>query len=357
MPRSAVPASALPCNGLTSLLIFAVALLSTLHFSSSLPNKPHFGSNLVLIGDAKFTNGVTSVQLTDPKDYFPSSGLLIQKKPIKFLTPKPRARKPLSFSTDFTFSISPHNGDGIAFLVMPRSCLSKFSRESFGVSKERRFFAVEYDTSVDKNVGDVNENHVGVDVGSLVSVKTSNVSSINLILNSGVKLHSWVDYDSSSKRLEVRLSKFGSPRPYTPLLVYQIDMGDMWRNEEVLVGLSSSSGKSMQTSSIYSWKFGMRSIPEGLHSQPADPRAFSHRPIEEKLAQRKRICALGLLSGVVFLTGCGALLALVVLFLWALFDNSSETILTIPGKCIVQSGDIRYEKIGTFVGDDSNDVK
>ncbi|KAI3458609.1 hypothetical protein Pfo_015272 [Paulownia fortunei] len=338
-------------------LIFLSALFSALHFSLSLPNKPHLGSNLVLIGDAKFTNNSSCIQLTNPTISSPSSGFIIQKKPIKLCSSNLKSGKPVSFSTDFTFSISPHNGDGLAFLVVPRTFLSKFSTESFGVLKENRFFGVEFDTLVDENVGDVNANHVGVDVGSLVSVKTGNVSSINLVMNSGVKLHSWVDYDSSSKRIEVRLSKFGSGRPYSPLLVYQVDLGEMWRNEEVLVGLSSSSGKSMQTSSVYSWNFRTRNIPKWLHSQPLNPRAFPSEQSEEKLAQKRKICALGFLSGLVFMTGCGALLALIVLFLWALFENSSETVLTIPAKCTVHSGDFRYEKINAVVGDNPTHAK
>ncbi|KAH6762734.1 hypothetical protein C2S52_020167 [Perilla frutescens var. hirtella] len=338
-------------------LVFLSSLLSALHLSLSIPNKPHFGSNFVFIGDAKFTNNSSCIRLTDPRISSPSSGLIVLKKPIRLLSPNSKSRKPVSFSTDFTFSISPHNGDGLAFLVLPRNFQSKFSGESFGVLKESRFLGVEFDTLIDENVGDVNANHVGLDVGSLVSVKTSNVSSIGLVLNSGVKLHSWVDYDSSSKRIEVRLSKFGSPRPYNPLMVHQVDLGEMWRNEEVIVGLSSSTGNSMQTSSVYTWNFRTRDVPQWLHSQPLDPQAFSREHSEEKLAQKRKICALGFISGLVFLTGCGALLALVVLFLWALFENSSETVLTIPGKCTVHSGDFRYEKINVVVRDSPTDAK
>ncbi|KAL8552067.1 hypothetical protein ACS0TY_000944 [Phlomoides rotata] len=336
-------------------VIFLSALFCALDVSLSFPNKPNLSSNLVLIGDAKFTNNSSCIQLSNPGISSPSSGFLAQKKPIRLSNSK--SRKPVSFSADFTFSISPHNGDGLAFLIVPRNFPSRFSRGSFGVLKERRFLGVEFDTSVDESVGDANANHVGIDVGSLVSVKTSNVSSINLVLNSGMKLHSWVDYDSSSKRIEVRLSKFGSARPYNPLLVYQVDLGEMWRNEEVLIGLSSSTGNSMQISNIYTWNFRTRNVPHWLHSQPLDPRAFAKDHSEEKLAQKKRICVLGVLSGLVFMTGCGALLALIVIFLWALFESSSETVLTIPGKCTVHSGDFKYEKINVVVGDTPTDAK
>ncbi|KAL8050263.1 hypothetical protein ABFX02_06G071700 [Erythranthe guttata] len=358
MPQSCATFSATHSNHPFSTLIFLSALFSALHFSLSLPNKPYFGSNLVLIGDARFTNNSSCIQLTNPKISSPSSGFLTQGKPIKLFSSNSKPRTPISFSTDFTFSISPHNGDGMAFLVVPRNFVSKFPSGSFGVLKESRFFGVEFDTSADENVGDVNGNHVGVDVGSLVSVKTSNVSSINLVLSSGVKLHSWIDYDSSSKKIEVRLSKFGGSRPYNPLLVYKIDLGDIWKNEEVLVGLSSSSGNSMQTSNVYSWNFRTRNIPKWLHSQPMDPRAVSNEHSEEKLAQKKKICAFGVLSGLVFMTGCGALLALIVLFLWAMFENSSEAVLTIPTKCGgVHLGDFRYEKINVVVKNDMANAK
>ncbi|KAL0299241.1 UNVERIFIED_CONTAM: L-type lectin-domain containing receptor kinase VIII.1 [Sesamum radiatum] len=299
MPKSYVFLYTPGSNHLSSSIIFLSALFSVLHFSLSLPNKPHFGSNLVLIGDAKFASNSSCIQLTDPKISSPSSGFLIQKKPIRLLSSTTKSRKPVSFSTDFTFSISPHNGDGLAFLLVPRNFQSKVSTGSFGVSKESRYLGVEFDTLLDENVGDVNANHVGVDV----------------------------------------------------------DLGEMWRDEEVLVGLSSSSGKSMQTSSVYSWKFRTRSIPEWLHSQPLDPRAFSSKHSKEKLAQKRKICALGFLSGLVFMIGCGALLALIVLFLWALFDNGSETVLTIPTNCMAPSGGFRYEKINVVVGDNSTDAK
>ncbi|CAA0836734.1 Probable sugar phosphate/phosphate translocator [Striga hermonthica] len=189
-------------SGPFSFLIFTLALFSALNFSYSLPSKPHLGSNLVLLGDAKFEDNGSCIRLADPGISSPSSGFIIQRKPIKLFTSSSKSRNPVSFSTDFTFSISPHNGDGLAFLLVPTNFVSRFSAGSFGILKERRFLVVEYDTSVDEKVRDPNSNHVGVDVGSLVSSKTSNVSSVNLVLNGGVKLRSWIDYDSSSKRIE-----------------------------------------------------------------------------------------------------------------------------------------------------------
>lgn len=215
---------------------------------------------------------------------------------------------------------------------------------------------MEFDTLRNENVGDENANHVGIDVGSLDSVKIGNASSINLVLNSGIKLHSWVDYDSSSKRLEVRLSEFGSPRPYDPLLAYGIDLGEIWKGEEVLVGLSSSSGNSMQKTSIYSWKFRVRSVPSWLHSDPVNPHAFPSERSKDKVADKKTLCALRLLSGLIFATGCGLLAAFAVLFLWPVFANNNQ-VAVIPVKCSANPGDFRYQKINVVLEESSDNVK
>lgn len=210
---------------------------------------------------------------------------------------------------------------------------------------------------MDGNVGDLNDNHVGIDVSSLVSVRVCNVSSINLVLNSGVKLQSWVDYDASSKRLEVRLSKAGNERPYDPLLVYQIDMMKMWKDDEVLIGLSSSSGNSVQSSSVYSWSFGTRAVPKWMHSHPVNPQLYSDDLGEGITAQKKGKkggCFLGMLSGLALGIGCGALAALALMFLWEIFVSRDEMIKAADSKFPVG---FRYEKVNVVVENRLDDVK
>ncbi|CAK9142114.1 unnamed protein product [Ilex paraguariensis] len=333
------------------LLIFSFLFLNakpvlTLSFPS-LHDQPQFHSNIGLLGDAKFINADSSVQLTNPMPS--SSGLLIHDKPLKFLGSD--STHPASFYTDFTFSISPHDGEGISFIIAPTDFPRKLSgKGSFGLSGVDRFLGIEFDTKIDENVGDENANHIGIDVSSLVSLKVSNVSSVNLVLNSGVKLHSWIDYDARSKILEIRLNKFGSTRPHGPLLMYQIDLSEMWKEEEVLVGLSSCTGNSVQTSSVYSWNFRVTNVPKWLHSQPVDPRIYSN----EKLKHKKPVCLLGFLSGLIFVTGCGALAAFVALFLWTIFVSRQTEI---PVECSMLPINFRYEKINVVAENGSEDAK
>ncbi|PON69091.1 Legume lectin domain containing protein [Parasponia andersonii] len=110
--------------------------------------------------------------------------------------------KPISFSTEFTFSISLGNGEGLVLVLVPSYFASKFSGGgSFGLSSKKRFLGIEFDIVMDGNMGDLNMIHV--DVGSFVSVAIVNISSIDLVHSSGEKLKSWIDYDLSSDGLEV----------------------------------------------------------------------------------------------------------------------------------------------------------
>ncbi|KAM7491958.1 hypothetical protein LguiA_034879 [Lonicera macranthoides] len=341
-------------------LIFTFLILTlTPSPISSLSFQSNFDSDLSLFGDAAVSNANSpSIQLTLSK--FPkssSSGLLIHTNPFKFYQSNPN--NPISFSTDFTFSISPHNGDGLALIIVPTDFPSKFSRKSssFGLSRESRFLGIEFDTLMDGNVGDLNDNHVGIDVSSLVSARVCNVSSVNLVLNSGVKLQSWLDYDASSKRLEVRLSKAGSERPYDPLLVYQIDLSKMWKDDEVFIGLSSSSGNSLQSSSVYSWNFRTRAVPKWMHSHPVNPQLYSDEVGEGKTAHKKGkkgSCFLGMLSGLAFGIGCGALAALALMYIWAIFVDRDE--MTNAADCKFPVG-FRYEKVNVVVENSLDDAK
>lgn len=306
--------------------------------------KTSLDSEIALYGDARISNDGSSVTLTPP--LASSFGLLAYNRGFRLL-------EATSFSTDFSFSISPDNGDGLALVVLPNGFASKLDSSVFGLSRKILFLGVEFDTSMDENVGDPNGNHVGIDVGSLVSASVRNLSSANLLLNSGVKLRSWIDYNANSKRLKVWLGKLESSRPNDPILSYPIDLSKMWKGEEVFVGISASSGNSSQTSSVYSWSFRLRSVPNWLHSQPVDPRRERGEPLR---MQKSSVCPLTVLAGVIFSTGCLALMAFVFLFVWAIFVARHTTVAAAATEEEYPKFpvDFRYQKIDVV---DTKDVK
>ncbi|XP_074308172.1 lectin-like protein LEC [Silene latifolia] len=303
-----------------------------------------FNSDFALLGDAQIANEGNFVNLTSPNSGS-SSGQIVYKKPFTFIDSK--SSKPISFSTEFTFTITPGDGDGMAFVIFPKvEELSKvFDQGYFGLSGmvDQKFVAVEYDTRKDDNVGDFNGNHVGVDVGNFVSEEISDVSSIGLLLNGGVPLKSWIDYEASSKRLEIRLAESGTERPYNPLIFYPIDLSKMWDSKDLLVGISSSSGNSSQISSLSSWSFEIRTIPSSLHSEPLNPES---KMDENQRVPMKKSCFLTILGGVIFATGCGTMLAFIALFLWVIFfGRHSNVVPELPMNPV----DFKYEKVDVTV--------
>ncbi|GFY83718.1 concanavalin A-like lectin family protein [Actinidia rufa] len=342
-------------SALSLLILFIKSVSADQNWSfafKNFGNDSSFESKIALYGDAKVVNGGSSLEISGFSRL--SAGRVFYKKPIKLFEENPK--RTVSFSTNFTFSISPENGDGLAFVMVPVGFPSNvFDGGSFGLlsGNKNRIFGVEFDTWMDDKYGDLNGNHVGVDVNSLVSVKVGNVSSINLVLNSGKKLQAWIDYEAGSKRLEVRLSKLGEARPVDPLLLCPIDLSHIWKEEEVFVGLSSSSGNSSQRCNVYSWSFKLRLVPHWMHSQPLDPDSFSKKT-KSPPAPNTRDCLLKVLAAMIFGTGIGALGAFFVLFVWTVFGNRRPVV---PEEYSPRPVGFEYENFKVVVDKATKDGK
>ncbi|CAK7333591.1 unnamed protein product [Dovyalis caffra] len=340
-------------------LIFHLKMLnadSSYSFSfESFDKNLNFESNIALYGDAKVVGNGSSLQLTHSVSS--SAGRVIYKKPLKLVEGNPGNL--VSFSTYFSFLMSPDNGDGLAFVMVPSGFdVRVFDNNPFGLylGSEKsilKFVAVEFDTMRDAKYGDLNDNHVGIDVGGFVSVKVRNVSSNNIVLNSGKRLHSWIDYEAGSKRFDVRLSQSGDIKPIDPLVSHPIDLSKMWNDEKVLIGLSSSNGNSSQTCFLHSWSFKARRVPHWMHSQPLDPQAFA-KHVKPVVVQKKSDCILKMLAAMIFGTACGALGAFMVLYLWTIFGNRRPVV---PEDCSVHPAEFEYKKVKVVVDEAVKDGK
>ncbi|CAH9068062.1 unnamed protein product [Cuscuta europaea] len=283
----------------------------------------NFDSQFALYGDAKVVNESLSIEMGNSSAMSSKDGIILSKKPFKLVDGKPPLKKLVSFSTYFVFSLSlPGSGHGPAFVLFPNGY-------PFNVSKkvERyNLFGVEFSTL--KN-GGVNGNRIGFDLISscFSSAKVVNVSSVKLEVNSGHRLQSWIDYEASLKRVEVRVNKLGDKRPVDPMLFCIVDLYHIWKNdEEVFVGLSTSRLKKMNQSenpnvtNVHSWSFKARNtIPDWAHSQPLDPDAFLGETEEQPSVCKNSkncctlkvvLCALVIIGG-----GCVALGTFMVFFI------------------------------------------
>lgn len=308
---------------------------------------PKLESNIAFYGDAKVVNGGYAVQISSSSSS--SAGRVMYKKPIKLVEGKPQ--KLVSFSTYFSFFVSPGNGDGLAFVMVPSAFdVNKFCNCSFGLSlglekSKFKVIAVKFYALRDAKNDELVNVRVGIDVGSLVSAKVSNSSTINLALHTGNKSHAWIDYEAGSKRLEVRLSKIGDSKPSDPLLWYPIDLSKMWEDEEAFVGLSASSWNFSQTSLLYSWSFEERHIPQWMHSEPLDPQAFA-KSSKHLRVQKRKDCLIRVLAAMIFGAACGALAAFIGLYLWTIFGNRRPVV---PEEYAVQPVGFEYKKVKVVV--------
>lgn len=129
--------------------------------------------------------------------------------------------------------------------------------------------AVEFDTVQDFEFGDINDNHVGIDINSMTSNRSApaayyvseNVTEV-LNLKSGRTIQAWVDYDSIVNVLNVSLSTY-SVKPEWPVLSYAVDLSPILQ-ERMFVGFSASTGLLASSHYVFGWSFKMGGLARSL---------------------------------------------------------------------------------------------
>ncbi|XP_062201681.1 L-type lectin-domain containing receptor kinase S.4-like [Phragmites australis] len=189
----------------------------------------------------------------------------------------------VSFSTAFAFTVVPEypklGGHGFAFVAapdprlrgaLPSQYLGLLSAADIG-NATNHVFAVEFDTVQDFEFGDINDNHVGVDLNSLVSNASASAAPVNL--KSGDIVLAWVDYDGAARLLNISIAT-GSEKPAAPLISFRVDLAGVFR-EEMYVGFSASTGLLASSHYLMGWSFrlGGGAAPRlDLSSLPSLPR-------------------------------------------------------------------------------------
>ncbi|KAL2481439.1 L-type lectin-domain containing receptor kinase VIII.1 [Abeliophyllum distichum] len=234
-------------------LIFTRSVFSSTEFD--------FGTltltSLKLLGDAHWNNG--SVRLT--RDLaVPNSGAgkVLYSKPIRFR--QPGTQNPASFSTFFSFSVTNLNpssiGGGLAFLISQDDQTMGDAGGFLGVmdSKGDGVVAVEFDTLMDVEFKDINGNHVGLDLNSMVSNPVGDLETIGVDLKSGDLVNSWVDYSGSTRIIKVYVS-YSNMKPKEPIISAPLDLNEYVVNDFMFVGFSGSTQGSTEIHSIEWWSF------------------------------------------------------------------------------------------------------
>ncbi|WCJ20473.1 Concanavalin A-like lectin protein kinase family protein [Euphorbia peplus] len=189
--------------------------------------------------------------------------------------------KSVSFSTTFAFAIVPGiptlGGHGFVFVISPSvNFPGALAVEWFGIFNEatnglesNHVFAVEFDTIKTVGFKDIDNNHVGIDVNSLISNVSapaayfSGTENKSLELISGKPMQAWIDYDDHDKFLNVTIAPLKVKKPERPLLSKTIDLSSIFSGS-MYVGFSSSTGSMASHHYILGWSFNTSGPAENL---------------------------------------------------------------------------------------------
>ncbi|KAM4083361.1 hypothetical protein ACB094_08G050100 [Castanea mollissima] len=273
-------------------------------------------AKLHLDGSAKITsNGL--LQLTNTiNNLYPQVCHALYQFPLKFNTTSSGSIPSLSFSTNFVFAIVPQvpnvGGHGMAFTIRPSSnftnvvgnqYLGLFNSSNEGLTSNH-ILAIELDTALNPEFGDIDRNHVAIDVNSLNSTDSASAmyfsnkegKNISLELISGNSTHLWIDYDEAKKLLSVTLAPNGIPKPNQPLMSKSIDLSQ-YVLESMYVGFSTATGTLIPSNHyVLGWTFN-----KSGQAQSLDVSKFPSLPRERKPKEIPRLMIMVFLIAVTLL--------------------------------------------------------
>ncbi|PHT35544.1 L-type lectin-domain containing receptor kinase IV.4 [Capsicum baccatum] len=250
--------------------------------------------NIVLDGIANLTsNGL--LLLTDSKTQ--DQGHAFYPNAIHFKN-SPNGTTAFSFSTTFVFAIRsdyrPLDGHGLAFVIAPQRGIRKalanhylglFNSANNGDSSNH-IVGVELDTIYSADFDDMNDNHVGIDINGLKSLANHTTGYFddddtglfhNMSLVSGQPMQVWVDYDGSSKQINVTVAPLlMGKKPVRPLLSLKYDLSPIFY-QTMYVGFSSSTGSVPTNHYILGWSFKIDGKAQELSQLPQLPRLEGKR--------------------------------------------------------------------------------
>ncbi|XP_058099364.1 L-type lectin-domain containing receptor kinase IV.1-like [Magnolia sinica] len=265
------------------------------------------GANISLDSSAVITsNGL--LLLTNSTN---QKGHAFYPNPLHF---KPSHGKTQSFSINFVFAIMLRypsvSASGIAFMISPTKEFPGgelgqfwgiFNPTNIGNSSNH-IASIELDTALDPVFGDINDNHVGININGLVSnisapaaYFTNSGGFKNLSLVSGEPMHVWIEYNGVQNQVNVTLSPIDLPKPDRPLLSWTVDLSSIVL-DDMYIGFSASTKVAPVTHYILGWSFKMNGQAQAL-----DP---FHLPKLPRIGSKKKsgLLTIGLPAIVPFFT-------------------------------------------------------
>lgn len=249
--------------------------LSFHDFSS---NNPRTGQDVSLLGSAAISSEKGFIQIPDPKvetDLKHLAGRAIYSSPLRLFDPV--SRTPASFETTFSFQFQspsnisnsnplrgsnlsvPDGGSGLTFIIVPDEFTVGRPGAWLGMlndvcDEEYKAVGVEFDARQNPEFGDLNDNHVGINLGSIVSTTVISMSDVGIYLKDGLVHRAWISYDGWKKYIDIYLGQDSNEPPSKPVYSGNLDLSP-YLNEYMFIGFSASTGNHTQIHNILSWNF------------------------------------------------------------------------------------------------------
>jgi hypothetical protein len=177
----------------------------------------------------------------------------------------------------FVIGFKQYKGNGLAFILssttdLPDNSPGQYLGLPYSNSDGHVFFAVEFDTVLNPEVGDIDDNHVGIDVNSLVSIESQTAGFYSdydddfstLLLRNGERVQAWVEYDSNSQQLNVTLAPCCIFKPQLPLLSTTVNLSSLLSLGPVYAGFSASSKKVSSSHYVLGWSLKLDGVAQPL---------------------------------------------------------------------------------------------
>uniref|UniRef100_A0A5B7ASF7 Putative L-type lectin-domain containing receptor kinase S.5 n=1 Tax=Davidia involucrata TaxID=16924 RepID=A0A5B7ASF7_DAVIN len=212
------------------------------------------------------------------------SGRVWHKKPFKLHSRSKNITA--SFNSTFVLNIAKETepgGEGIAFILTKESGYASIPDNSKGQwlgivnastngSDASSIVAIEFDTKQNSYLEDIDDNHVGVDVNSVYSMKQVSLNGHGVYLSRGIDVTASVQYDGESKNLTVFVFMTANETRDSmkePIISMNLDLSSHLP-EDVFVGFSASTGEGTQRNCIKSWNFTSTVIDDDDAVNPKD---------------------------------------------------------------------------------------
>lgn len=209
-----------------------------------------------------------TVDLSDPSRMLNQSGRFVYKEPFNLWRDGDK-KAMASFNSTFVLNISPYPtkpipiGEGLAFILTAKHDLPDQSQgewlgivnENTNGSSQAGIVAVEFDTKK-SFAQDVDDNHIGLNLNSVYSIKQESLTDHGLDLSSGSNFSVRIQYDGQNLSVFVWLTNEEvKTMTSTPVLTLPLNLSD-YLPEKVYVGFSASTGvNNLERNCILKWDF------------------------------------------------------------------------------------------------------